>query len=331
MSLSVIKPGLVTTVQDQGRPGYQRFGIAVGGAVDAFAARVANLVVGNDDQAAVLEAALIGPELRVETDLLIAVCGADFRVTLDGVPVAFDRPVAVRAGGLLRFGSARTGARAWLAVAGGIAVPPVLGSRSTYVRARLGGHEGRPLVAGDRLPVGEPSAWARALLAQLLAKGPGAGAPWSVRPGTLGRVAGGARVRVVRGPEWENFGAFSQQTFFAATYSVTKDIDRMGMRLQGPALSLRQPRDEISSAVNVGVVQVPPSGQPIVLLAGRQSVGGYPRIAVVVRVDLGKLAQFKAGDPIQFEEITLRQAHELWLARERDFERVRSNLGRLAG
>ena len=329
MSLTVLKPGLLTSVQDQGRPGYQRHGIVVGGAVDAFAARVANLAVGNADGAAVLEMALTGPELRAERDLLVAVCGADFDFRLAGRPAPRDRPVAVRRGEVLAFGAARNGARAWLAIAGGIEVPVVLGSRSTYVRGRIGGHEGRPLVGGDILKVGQPGGWAQELWQQL-ASAPSRAAAWSIRPGTLGRIVDGSVVRVTRGPEWEHFTAAAQEALLTAEYEVTKDIDRMGMRLNGPTLALRAPREEISSAVNVGVVQVPSSGQPIVLLVGRQSIGGYARIAAAATVDLGKLAQFRPGDRLRFEEITLVQAHELYLARERDFARLRTGLGRLA-
>lgn len=328
MSLTVLKPGLLTTVQDQGRPGYQRHGIVVGGAVDAFAARVANLAVGNEDGAAVLEMALIGPELRAGRDLLVALCGADFGFRLDGREAPRDRPVAVRGGEVLSFGPARDGARAWLAVAGGIDVPRVLGSRSTYVRGRIGGHEGRPLVTGDTLKVGTPGGWATSLWPQL-ARTTGRAAAWSIRPATLGRLTGSAAVRVTRGPEWEHFTPEAQRALLTGEYEVTKDIDRMGMRLSGPPLALRVPREEISAAVNVGVVQVPGSGQPIVLLAGRQTVGGYARIAAAVTVDLGKLAQFRPGDRVRFEEITVARAHELYLARERDFARVRSGLGRL--
>jgi len=330
VSLTVLKPGLLTTVQDQGRPGYQRHGIVVGGAVDAFAARVANLAVGNDDRAAVLEMALTGPELRAGQDLLVAVCGADFSFKVGGHAASRDRPVAVRRGEVLAFGPARAGARAWLAVAGGIDVPAVLGSRSTYVRARIGGHEGRPLVAGDVLAVGRPGPWATQLW-QRLAGGGSRSPAWSIRPETLGRVAGGATVRATRGPEWDHFTPEARQAIFGAEYEVTKDIDRMGMRLTGPALMLKEPREEISAAVNVGVVQVPGSGQPIVLLVGRQSVGGYARIAAAATVDLGKLAQFRPGDRIRFEEIALAHAHELLLARERDFARVRSGLARMGG
>jgi len=328
MSLTVLKPGLLTSVQDQGRLGFQRHGIVVGGAVDAFAARVANLVVGNDDGAAVLEMALTGPELRAERDLLVAVCGADFGFRVGGQEAPADRAVAVRRGEVLAFGPARAGARAWLAVAGGIDVPVVLGSRSTYVRARFGGHEGRPLVAGDVVPTGTAPPWAVQLWTRLLAEGRRSPS-WSVRPETLGRVAGGATVRVTRGPEWDAFTEEAQRTIFASDYEVTKDIDRMGMRLTGPELRLRAPREEVSAAVNVGVVQVPGSGQPIVLLVGRQSVGGYARIAAAATVDLGKLAQFRPGDRIRFEEIPLARAHALLLARERDYARVRAGLARL--
>jgi antagonist of KipI len=330
MSLTVLKPGLLTTVQDQGRPGYQRHGIVVGGAVDAFAARVANLAVGNEDGAAVLEMALVGPELKAGQDLLVALCGADFAFQVGGLEAPRDRPVAVRRGEVLSFGPARTGARAWLAVAGGIDVPVVLGSRATYVRGRIGGHEGRPLVAGDVVRTSRPGPWATQLWLKLIAEG-GRSPTWSIRPETLGRVAGGVTVRATRGPEWDHFTPEAQAAIFGADYEVTRDIDRMGMRLTGPGLYLKEAREEISAAVNVGVVQVPGSGQPIVLLVGRQSVGGYARIAAAATVDLGKLAQFRPGDRVRFEEIGLAQAHELLLARERDYARVRSGLARQIG
>lgn len=328
MSLTVIKPGLLTTVQDQGRPGYQRHGIVVGGAVDAFSARVANLAVGNEDGAAVLEMALTGPELRADRDLLVALCGADFAFRVGSTEAPRDRPVAVRRGEVLHFGGARRGARAWLAVAGGIDVPPVLGSRSTYVRARIGGHEGRPVIAGDVIRSSKPGEWATQLWMKLVNGGTRSPA-WSIRPETLGRVSGGATVRAARGPEWDLFTAEAQAAIFGADYQVTNDIDRMGMRLNGPALLLKEPREEISAGVNVGVVQVPGSGQPIVLLVGRQSVGGYARIAAAATVDLGKLAQLRPGDRVRFAEIGLAEAHELLLARERDYARVRSGLSRL--
>jgi antagonist of KipI len=326
VSLVVLKPGSLTSVQDLGRLGYQRHGVEVGGAVDRFALRVANSIVGNPESAAGLEVTQHGPELRAERDLLVAWCGAEFDATVAGEALPRDRAVRVAAGETIQLGAARRGLRAWLAVAGGIDVPRVLGSRSTALRAGFGGHCGRPLQAGDRLPIGDESTWAQ----QRLASGR-RGSAWSVQPDTLGRQAAGDRVRAVRGPEWEWFHRDAQGAFFSADWRVTKDVDRMGVRLEGPALTLAAPREMISEGVNEGVVQVPAGGQPIVLLASRQTVGGYPRIGAVTAVDWSRLAQLRPGSTVRFEEVSLAEAHELYLARERDLARVRAALARLAG
>lgn len=328
--ITVLKPGLLTTVQDLGRPGYQQYGVVVGGALDAFAARVANLILGNDDNAAVLEMAQTGPELRFEQDALVAWCGADFEAHIGNHPLPPERAVHVAAGETITFGFPKSGLRAWLAVAGGITVPLVLGSRSTYRRAGIGGHHGRPLVTGDVLPVGEKPERAAHLLSALQASGRRATA-WSVRPGTLGRAAPTGTVRAVRGPEWSWFTSAAQQLFFASDWQATSEADRMGVRLQGPPLALVKAREMISSAVNMGVVQVPADGQPIVLLPSRQSVGGYPRVAAVASADIGRFTQLRPGDKIRFQEITLAAAHGILLARERDLNRIRLGLTRMAG
>lgn len=324
--LTVLKPGLLTTVQDLGRFGYQKFGVVVGGALDRFAARVANAIVGNDDNAAVLELAQLGPELRFERDALIAWCGAEFGARIGGEPLPADRAVRVRAGETISFGAAKSGVRAWLAVAGGIDVPLVLGSRTTYRRGGFGGFEGRPLRAGDRLRCGEESEWT----ASYRSKAPRFSA-WSVRSHTLGKPALAGVVRAMRGPEWEWFDAEAQRVFFASEWTATKDADRMGVRLAGPALPQRAAREMISEGVADGVVQVPAGGAPIVLLPSRQTVGGYPRLAVVATVDIGRLAQLAPGRAITFQEITVAEAQGLYLARERDLNRVRTGLARLAG
>ena len=328
--ITVLKPGLLTTVQDLGRPGYQQYGIVVGGALDPFAARAANLIVGNEDHAAVLEMAQTGPELRFDTDALVAWSGADFEAHLAAQPLPRDRAVRIAAGQSIHFGFARSGLRAWLAVAGGVNVPLVLGSRSTYRRAGIGGLEGRPLAAGDHLKLGEPSERSKKLLEGLQAAGR-VSAPWTVRPETLGHPAAAGIVRAMRGPEWAWFTPEAQRAFFATDWEATKEADRMGVRLQGPALALLKPREMISSAVNTGVVQVPSAGQPIVLLPSRQSVGGYPRLATVAAVDIGRFTQLRPGDKVRFQEITVGKAHELYLARERDVSRMRLGLARQAG
>jgi antagonist of KipI len=328
--ITVIKPGLLTTVQDLGRPGYQQYGIVVGGALDAFTTRVANLIVGNEDHAAVIEMAQTGAELTFASEALVAWSGADFEATLAGQPLPRERAVRVAAGETIGFGRARSGLRAWLAVAGGIDVPLVLGSRSTYRRAGMGGHQGRPLIAGDKLKVAAPSEFARQVLKNLGATGARA-TTWTVRPGTLGKAAASGTVRALRGPEWAWFTPEAQHLFFATTWRTTRQADRMGVQLEGPALELLKPREMISSAVNAGVVQVPAAGQPIVLLPSRQSVGGYPRLATVAAADLGAIAQLAPGDTVRFAEIALPTAHDLLLARERDLGRIRLGLTRLLG
>jgi antagonist of KipI len=322
--IHVLRPGLLTTVQDQGRAGYQRFGVIAGGAADPFAARVANALVGNQAGAALLEMAFAGPQLRFDEDALVAWCGADFDASLDGQPLPKHRPVRVPAGGTLDFSQARQEAMAWLAVAGGIEVPEVLGSRSTSLAARLGGVAGRRLAAGDTLPAGCASRWAQTVLELLRA--PGQAAAWSVSPSRLGTPAKPGTLRAMRGPEWDWFSADAQTALFQRAFQVSRKSNRMGARLIGPALALAAPREMISAAVQHGVVQVPPSGQPILLGADRQTIGGYPRIAAVATVDFARLAQLRPGDAVRFSEITVAQAHALLLKRERDFALALTNL-----
>lgn len=328
--IRVIKPGLLTTVQDLGRPGYQQYGVAVGGALDSFAARVANLIVGNDDNAALLEFAQTGPELHFEREALVAWNGGDFDATIGGQPLPRDRAVRVAAGETVNFGVARKGLRAWLAVAGGIDVPLVMGSRATYRRAGIGGHEGRPLVAGDELRTFAAGEWATGVLGSLKTKGQ-RGTVWTVRSETMGQPAPAGVVRAVCGPEWDWFSAEAQKAFFASEWEATREGDRMGVRLHGAELLLGKPREMISAAVNTGIVQVPPSGQPIVLLPSRQSVGGYPRIAAVATADIGRFTQLRPGERVAFSRIPLVVALHLQLKRERDLTRARMGLARLTG
>lgn len=328
--MRVTKPGLLTTVQDLGRPGYQQYGIVVGGALDGFAARAVNLCVGNDDNAALLEMAQTGPDLVFDQDALIAWGGADFAATVGGQPLPRERAVRIAAGEVVSFGLARAGLRAWLAIAGGIDVPLVLGSRTTYRRAGIGGYQGRPLRAGDGLKLFAPSPWAKQILGSLQA-GQKRAVTWTVRPETMGKPAQPGVVRALRGSECDWFTKESVWAFFTADWRASREADRMGVQLQGPELRLLRQREMISSSVNAGVVQVPPAGQPIVLLPSRQSVGGYPRLAAVVSVDLGRIAQLRPGDTVRFVETTLAVAHDLYLARERDLARVRMGLARLVG
>ena len=317
MSLRILRPGLLTTVQDLGRFGYQQDGIIVSGAMDALALRVANLLVGNPETAAGLEITLLGPRIRFEADHLIALTGAHLSPTLNGQPMAGNRAVWVAAGAELAFGPAVAGCRAYLAVAGGVAVPPVLGSRSTYLRAGFGGHEGRALRAGDTLPVGTPSAVAGKLVQQLARPGAGwAAASFTPGPVLCPRPQYRPVLRAVRGPEYGQFTAASQQAFWTESFAITPAADRMGYRLQGPPLAWLAEPELLSSAVTFGTVQVPAGGQPIVLLADHQTTGGYPRIAQVISADFSALAQVRPGQQLRFQEVPLAGAQALYLAQE---------------
>lgn len=308
MSLSVLKPGLLSTFQDAGRHGHQHLGIPVSGAMDWRAHALANLLAGNDTRPATLEITLAGPVLRFEAPTCFALAGADLNATLDGEPLAWSRPQWARAGQVLAFGAPRHGARTYLAVHGGFALTPVMGSCSTYVRSALGGWQGRALRAGDRIGL------ARALpphvdgLQTLLD---------SLRiylPAALGDPAR-TRLRVLAGAHWDAFSTASQQTLLESEFRISAQADRMGYRLQGPMLALSSARQFLSEAVSFGTVQVPPGGEAIVLMADRQTTGGYPKLAQVASIDLPALAQRLPGATLRFSLIDLETAQRLDQAR----------------
>jgi len=295
--LTVVRPGLLTTVQDCGRWGHQAEGVPVAGALDVDAARRANALVGNDRNAAVLEATILGPELRFDTDATIAVCGADLGATLDDRPLTLNTVAGGRAGARLGFGQRRNGGRAYVAFGGGIDVPAVLGSRSTHARSAMGGMEGRPLRAGDRLalrgvPAGTPT--------DEDAQSPAAPLP------PAGHLV---HLRVLPGPQRDWFDDAAFELLQQATFAVHPQSDRMGLRLSSSAAIPRRSLDEmISDATFAGALQVPPSGDPILLMADRPTTGGYPQMAVVISADLGIAGQLVPGDRVRFEMCSMQTA-----------------------
>lgn len=327
MSVRVVGAGLFTTVQDLGRPTHQREGIPAGGAMDRVALRVANLLVGNDDSLAALEATLIGPTLVFEKPALIALGGADLEASIDGTALPPWKPAAVGAGATLRFGKARLGCRAYIAVAGGIDVPLVFGSRGTYVRASFGGLEGRALHAGDCLQIGQPSKLsariARALRGDDDDDAPVRIARWSAGLDLRPRYASDVVARVIAGAHTDALSAESRAKFHSITFRVSSSSDRMGYRLEGHALALRQRVELLSEGVAFGTVQLPPDGAPIVLMADRQTTGGYPRIGEVASVDLALVAQLKPGDGLRFRPIDIEEAQALYLAAEQELAQAR--------
>jgi len=303
MEIAVHRAGMLTTVQDAGRFGHRAAGVPVSGAVDAFAGRVANLLVGNPEHAAVLEFTLVGPELEFGADALIALTGADF-----GGDVGLWQPLRVTAGAVLRLAAARQGCRGYLAVAGGFDVPPVLGSRSTFLRGGFGGLNGRALRDGDRLTVPDVP---RSVTGH-----------WRIDPRVVPPYSESPQVRMVRGAD----GAEFDDTIYGAAYRVAPQSDRMGLRLQGPLLSRVNGAELPSAPVTPGTVQVPPDGQPIVLLADAQTIGGYPQLGHVVTADLPLVAQLRPGDTVRFQSVTLAAAREATLARERALAMLRQGL-----
>ncbi|MBD8499482.1 biotin-dependent carboxyltransferase family protein [Paenibacillus arenosi] len=319
MSLSIIKQGLLTTVQDLGRYGYQEQGVIVSGAMDTFALRAANILVGNGTGAAALEITLRGPAIRFEADALIAICGGDLSPTISSEDVPLWRPILVRAGEVVEFGECRLGARAYLAVAGGIDVPIVLQSRSTYLRAGIGGHEGRALRAGDVLPIGTASNHAVCYMKErqaALQAVPFLAATWFIGYTAQPVYRDEPVIRFVQGREYTKFTLDSRAELVNRRFRVTPQSDRMGYRLEGAALRLEASIELLSEAVSFGTIQVPPDGNPIILMADRQTVGGYPKMAQVASVDLPVLAQVKPGERIRFAEISLEEAQREYISAE---------------
>ncbi len=302
MAVTVSRAGMLTTLQDLGRPGWRGAGVPPGGAMDRFAARVANLLVGNAEWAAVLEFTLVGPELEFRSDATIALGGADF----GGVPRW--QPVRLAAGARVKFGPARTGCRGYLAMAGGFDVPVVLGGRGTYLRAAMGGRDGRALREGDVLRRAEAGR-------EVIGK-------WRIDERILPAYSAAPTVRVVRGAQAEEFA----DVIGRSDFSVTPKSDRMGVRLAGPAVVRRGGGELMSATVVPGTVQVPPDGQPIILMADAQTIGGYPQIAHVVSADLPLVAQVRPGDRVRFREVTLDEAHRAAHAREHALALLREGL-----
>lgn len=327
MSIRVAHPGFFTTVQDLGRYGHQSDGVSPAGAMDVFALRAANMLVGNGDDAAGLEIVLGGPALVFEADTLIALAGGDLGAHISGRSIAPWRPVLAPRGAELTFLGARAGCRAYLAVGGGLDVPAVLGSRSTYTRAGFGGYRGRPLERGDVLPLLEPDVLSQKIFAHLLPgeSGPGI-ARWGLGQSLRPAYSGAPLVRVIPGAHAVALTDASRTALWRESFRLSPNSDRMGLRLEGPALDLFDRVEVLSEAVAFGTIQLPADGNPIVLMADRQTTGGYPRLGEVASVDLPLLAQLCPGDFVRFRQVSLAEAQALYLDREQDLRQGRREI-----
>lgn len=295
--LQILKPGLFTTIQDYGRYGYQQYGVAVSGAMDIYSMQIANILVGNRRHDAVIEITELGPSIQILDDITISICGANLSPVLDGKPVRLWSSFKANRGQILHFGEPLSGRFCYIAISGGMEVPSILGSKSTYYKAAIGGLNGRPLKKGDIIS--------------------GTKSKQQVKKKMLPSVyipnyRETKEIRVLLGPDQHYFTDEGISTFFESTYILTSDSDRMGYRYMGPTLTHQNGADIISSAILPGTIQVPANGQPIILMADRPTTGGYARIATVISADLPFVAQMKPGDKIWFKEVSLQEAQNLY-------------------
>jgi antagonist of KipI len=333
MSILVRSAGYLTSVQDLGRIGFRRSGVSVGGALDPHGLRVANALVGNDDNGAGLEVTFGTLRLQFEDERIVAWCGGGFTAQIGNTDLPPGHAGLIQRDEELTLTAPNSGGRTWLAISGGIDVPAVLGSRSTDLKGNFGGYGGRALRDGDLLPLGTAGRLKERRFTNRRTHENGdleIAAPWiSEWSAPMPWAAIDQRdpvVRVVKGNDWGRFTPEAQRWFLSAAFTVTPDSDRMGARLEGPELDLVEPGDLLSEAVAPGTVQVPPNGQPILLLGDCQTIGGYPKIAQVITVDLPMAAQLSPSGAVRFREVSLAHAGDLLREREEDFARFRIGL-----
>lgn len=294
--IRIIKAGLLTTLQDIGRNGYQQYGIPVAGAMDQYSLQLANILVGNQPYEAALEFTILGPTIEFQCNASVALTGGDFSATLNGVEVRTHETMNVDAGDTLIIGSVKKGCRGYLAIKGGFDVPVVMGSKSTYLRGGFGGFNGRQLKNGDEITINNPqhiSSFRRI--------------PFNMIPIYEDNYI----ARVIMGPEDSRFTESGIETFFTNEYTLSNQCDRMGYRLEGPTIQHIEGADIISGGVNLGAIQIPGHGNPIIMMADRQTTGGYTKIATVISIDIPYLAQLKPGNKIRFKGISIEEAQNL--------------------
>ncbi len=315
-AIEVLNPGMYSSIQDLGRMGYEKYGVPVSGSMDHYAHRLANILVGNKEDAPVLEMTMLGATLKFNQACVIAITGADMAPEMNaGQPVGMWRTVQVNPGDTLKMGGVKSGCRTYFAVAGSFALPATLGSTSTYVRGKFGGYEGRPLKKGDCLQVGQAADSPDALQGRF------------IQADLIPQYCAQMELRVTLGPQEEAFTREGIGTFFSSEYKVTSEFDRMGYRLEGDKVSHETSADIISDGIVRGAIQIPGHGNPIIMLSDCQTTGGYTKIAHVITSDLWKIGQAKAGDIIRFKHVDIDHAQDIYCDTEKTFEEVKNTLG----
>lgn len=328
MSISVLNPGLLTTIQDFGRYGYQKYGVIVSGAMDTYAMRLANIVVGNDENEGILEITLIGPSLKLEKGTLFSITGANISPTIKGRKIPMGRPVYLKEDCILNFGPCLSGCRSYLAIAGGFDIPKVMESKSTYLRAEFGGFKGRTLRKGDMLNIGVKSLASDKIIKKIEEINQNSefvSTSWYIRD-SIAEFSNSAIVRVFPDRQFNCISDESISKFFNSKFSIDNKSDRMGYRLNGEKIELKEKLEMISEEVSIGTIQIPPDGNPIILLADRQTAGGYPKIAHLASVDINKVVQLKPNDSVTFKQITLKDAEKLYFEREKYIRELKKSI-----
>lgn len=328
MSISVLTPGLLTTIQDCGRYGYQKHGVIVSGAMDIYSMRLANIVVGNDENEGVLEITLIGPSLKITKGNLISITGANLSPTINGKKVPMGRPIYLNEDSILKFGKCVSGCRCYLSVSGGFDIPIFMESKSTYLRGMIGGKDGRALKKNDILETGDKGELSISIISKLKElnkKESFVAAKWYVKNSIINNFDA-AVIRVFKDRQFKNIKEESIHEFFNSYFSIDTKSDRMGYRLNGPKIKFKENIEMISEEVSFGTIQIPPDGNPIILLADRATAGGYPKIAHVASFDIQKLVQLKPSNKVKFKKISLKEAEYLYLKREKYIEELKKSV-----
>lgn len=310
-SIKLLSSGLCTTIQDIGRIGYQQYGIPVSGVMDEFAFTVANYLVNSDKNNAVLEMPYLGSKIEFDCDISIAITGGNLSPKVNNLDIPMWKSINIKKGDILSFGAAKIDARTYLALAGEIDVPLVNGSKSTLLKSKLGGFEGRQLKLGDIIPIKNPHILSKRRVLETK---------------YIPTYSNFEEIRVVLGPQDSYFTEKGISTFLSSEYEITKDFDRMGMRLTGETIEHKDKADIISDAAVFGSIQVPGNGQPIILLADRQTTGGYTKIATVIKADLPKLAQMSPNFKIKFKKLTIEEAQQEYINFYKKLDEIKNSL-----
>ncbi len=310
-NIEILQPGLLTTVQDDGRWGYQKYGMPVAGAMDQLSLNIANLLVGNDPNEAVLEATMMGPRIKFNTEEIISITGANMDPKVNDRKIPMWQSIKLAPGDILSFGASKDGLRTYIAFNKCLDIPVIMNSKSTFLRGEIGGHEGRSLKAGDiiELEAKEPSNTGSKLSSKYIAK-----------------YEDENKIRVVLGPQNDHFDQENIDKFFQSTYTITTESDRMGYRLDGPKIEHIDGPDIISDGISFGSVQVPGHGSPIIMMADRQTTGGYTKIGTVITPDLSILAQMKPNTKIKFENISIEESQKEYLNYKKKLEEIRDDI-----